>query len=172
MLFFLRDHHNYFLVRPQLTINGKSISQYALYSLIFSPLHSIKGISTITGHYGKYRILDCQSKCPCYCGYVALTWYICFSSSKVWLTFQANNLISAPASAALSEVSHQSHNTCTANRHLRGSVERNGVQRRTKISFGRTMMQALELLHLVKRHVSGQIDDEQCKNQSIAIIIA
>ena len=38
--------------------------------------------------------------------------------------------------------------------HLRSSGERNGAQRRTKVSFGRTMMQALELLRLVKRHVS------------------
>ena len=36
--------------------------------------------------------------------------------------------------------------------------ERNGEQRRTKISFVRTMMQALELLQLAKRHVSGQSD--------------
>jgi len=42
----------------------------------------------------------------------------------------------------------------TANSHLRGSGERNGAQRKTKVSFGRTMMQALELLQLVKRHVS------------------
>ena len=30
----------------------------------------------------------------------------------------------------------------TANRHLRGKGRRNGVQRRTKVSLGRTMMQA------------------------------
>ena len=34
--------------------------------------------------------------------------------------------------------------------------DRNGAQERTKISFGRTMMQALELLQLAKRHVSGR----------------
>ena len=41
------------------------------------------------------------------------------------------------------------------NRHLRGKGERNGIQRRIKVSFGRTMMQALELLWLTKRHVFG-----------------
>ena len=36
-----------------------------------------------------------------------------------------------------------------------------GAQRRANVSFGRTMMQALELLQLAKRHVSGQSDVEQ-----------
>ena len=35
------------------------------------------------------------------------------------------------------------------------SEERNGAQRRTKVSFGRAMLQALELLGLVKKHFSG-----------------
>jgi len=30
-----------------------------------------------------------------------------------------------------------------------------------KVSFGRTMMQALELLRLAKRHISGQSNIEQ-----------
>ena len=37
----------------------------------------------------------------------------------------------------------------------------NGAQRRAKVSFGITMMQALELLQLAKRHISGQSDIEQ-----------
>jgi len=49
----------------------------------------------------------------------------------------------------------------TTNRHLHGSGERNGEQRRTKVRFGRTMMSALELQRLVKRHISGQSDIEQ-----------
>jgi len=67
-------------------------------------------------------------------------------------TFQTkNNIRRASASSALALILHQSHNTCTANRHQRDS----GVtQRRTIVSFDRTMMQALELLQLVKRHVS------------------
>jgi len=42
-----------------------------------------------------------------------------------------------------------------------GSGERNGEQRRTKVSFVRAMMQALELLWLAERHISGQRDVEQ-----------
>ena len=38
----------------------------------------------------------------------------------------------------------------TANHHLHGSRKRNGEQRRTMVSFGRTMMWALELLRLAK----------------------
>ena len=48
-----------------------------------------------------------------------------------------------------------------ANRHLRSSGERNGEQRRTKVSFGRTMIQALELQRLAKRHILGRSDVEQ-----------
>jgi len=43
----------------------------------------------------------------------------------------------------------------TANRHLHSSGERNGAQRRTKVSFGKTMMQAFELLQLTKRNILG-----------------
>ena len=57
-----------------------------------------------------------------------------------------NNIRSAPAFSSLAVVSHRTHNVCTADRNLRGKGERNGVQRRIKVSFGRTMMQALELL--------------------------
>jgi len=89
---------------------------------------------------------------------------LCFASrsSNVWLPFQAkNNVTSAPVSTGLTKVSHRSHYTCTANRHLCGKGERNGIQRRTKVSFGRTMIQAMELLRLAKRHISGRSDIEQ-----------
>ena len=39
-VYFLRDHHNYLLVGVQLLISGKSVIQYALYSLIYSPLQN------------------------------------------------------------------------------------------------------------------------------------
>ena len=61
-----------------------------------------------------------------------------------WASFQVKNNISV--STALTLVLHM----CTVNRHLHGSGERNGEQGRTKVSFGRTMMQALEVLWLVK----------------------
>jgi len=65
-----------------------------------------------------------------------------------------NNAGSTPASSALTLVFHQSHNVHTANRHPCGSGERNGAQRRTKVSFGRTMM---ELLRLAKRHLHPSV---------------
>jgi len=54
-----------------------------------------------------------------------------------WVTFQAKyNVRSAPSSSALTLVSHQSHNVCTANRHLCGTyavrekrIEHKGEQR-------------------------------------------
>ena len=49
----------------------------------------------------------------------------------------------------------------TTNCHQRGSEERNGEQRRTKESFGRTMMRALELQRLAKRHIAGRSNVEQ-----------
>ena len=36
-----------------------------------------------------------------------------------------------------------------------------GEQRRTKVSFGRTMMRALELLRLAKRHIFRQSNIER-----------
>jgi len=116
-LLFLRDHHNYFLACAQSIISGKSVSQYASYSLIFSPLHSImsrewheKHLYNQFGHYRKYRMLDCQSTCLSYwykSGYVALTRCITtlrFTSSfsNVWLIFLAkNNVRSTSASTEL-----------------------------------------------------------------------
>ena len=62
-----------------------------------------------------------------------------------WITFQAkNNARSTPGSTALTLVLHWSHNACTTNYHLCGSWERSGEQRRTKLSFSRTVMQALD----------------------------
>jgi len=75
------------------------------------------------------------------------------------VTFEAKNSVRrAPASSALIQVSHWSCNAHTANYHLHGSRKRNGAQREGKVSLGRSMMQALELLRLVKSHVLGQCD--------------
>ena len=58
-----------------------------------------------------------------------------------WVTFQAkNNIRRAPASSALTLVSYPSHNTPTTNCHLHAKGEGSGVQRRTKVSFGRTII--------------------------------
>jgi len=71
-LSFFRNHLNYvFLACTQLIISGKSVSQCASYSLIFSPLHSIinkeqheKHLCNQSGHYRKYKMLNRQSACP------------------------------------------------------------------------------------------------------------
>ena len=89
-----------------------------------------------------------------------------------WATFQTkNNVRSSHASSALTLVLHRSHNMHATNRHLHGSGERNGAQRRTKVSFSITMMQALELLWLAKTHVSRRSDVEQWKIKPVAIAI-
>ena len=63
--YFLKDWYNYFLAHAQLSISGKSVGQYVLYSLIFSPLRSIingeqhkKYLYNQSSHYGKYKMLD------------------------------------------------------------------------------------------------------------------
>jgi len=86
------------------------------------------------------------------------------TSRQDWLDMASPKMSSdqPSASTALAQVPHRSHSACTVNCHLCGSGERNGAQRRTKVSF---MMQALELLRLAKRHISGQSNIEQCKNQ-------
>ena len=53
-----------------------------------------------------------------------------------------NNVKNAATSTALTLVSLQSHNEGTANHYLRSSGGRNGAQRRTKVSFGRTSIGA------------------------------
>jgi len=62
---------------------------------------------------------------------------------------------------AVIKVSMKPRSGATANHHLHGSGERKGEQRRTKVSFGRTMMRALKLQQLAKRHISGRSDVEQ-----------
>ena len=47
------------------------------------------------------------------------------------------------------------YNTRTTNHHLCGSKERNGAQKRSKVSIGRTLMQAKQQLQLAKRHIRG-----------------
>ena len=112
-----------------------------------------------------------QFKSGCLCHLITVYQVLCSISlpalQTLWATFQAkNNVRSTSASIALAQVSHRSHNTHTANRHLRSSGERNGAQRRTKVTIGRTMMQTLKLLRLVKRHILGWSDVKQSKNQA------
>jgi len=76
-----------------------------------------------------------------------------YASIIGWSVQAKNNVRGAPVGSALTLVSHRSHKARTINcRHLHTKGER---QRRTKLSFGRAMMQALELLRLAKRHIWG-----------------
>ena len=74
------------------------------------------------------------------------------------------------SSTAFTQVSHQSHNGCTTNYSLCGKGEINGSQRRTKVSFSRTMMQVLELLRLAKRHILGQSDFDQLQHYRVMLV--
>jgi len=65
------------------------------------------------------------------------------------------------AITAVTKSSMKPQSGATANRHLRSSGERNGEHRKTKVSFGRTMIRALELQQLAKKYISGQSDVEQ-----------
>jgi len=67
-------------------------------------------------------------------------------------------VLNTSAITAVTKVSMKLRSGATANRHLRGIQERNGEQRRTKIS--RTMMRALKLQWLAKRHISGRSEVE------------
>ena len=71
---------------------------------------------------------------------------LCFNSLltlwTLWTTFQVkDNVRSAPTNTAFNLVLHRSDNAHNANGHLRSSGERNGEQRRKKVSFSRTVMQ-------------------------------
>jgi len=64
-------------------------------------------------------------------------------------------MLNTSAITAVTKSPMKPQSGATANRHLRGSGEENGEYRSTKVSFGRTMMRALELQWLAKRHISG-----------------
>ena len=84
-------------------------------------------------------------------------------------SMQKNSIRSAPASTAPIQVLHRSRNARTANRHLCGCGERNGAQRRTKVSVARTMILALELPQLAKRHTSGRSNVELGRNHACSV---
>ena len=140
-----------------------SVSQYASYSLIFNPLYSLKSIFRINPMWNA-RLLKRRSHAV-----IGLKVHVSLDHSvslhlislSVLLTLLValhakNNTRSAPTSTEVTQVSHWSHNVHTANCHLRSGGERNGAQRITEVSIGRTMMQTLELLllQLAKRHTS------------------
>ena len=70
-------------------------------------------------------------------------------------------MLNTSAITAVTKSSMKPQSGATANHHLYGSGERNGEQRRTKGSIGRTMIRALELQWVVKRHILRQSDVDQ-----------
>jgi len=74
---------------------------------------------------------------------------------------QKDGVLNTSAITAVTKSSMKPQSGATTNRHLSGSGERNGEQRRTKVSFGGTMIRALELQQLAKRHISGRSDVKQ-----------
>ena len=82
---------------------------------------------------------------------------------------QKDSVLNTSAITAVTKVSMKPRSGATANRHLRGSQERNGEQRRTKISFGRTMMRALKLQRLAKRD-EATLNSEEIKPVALVVI--
>ena len=79
---------------------------------------------------------------------------------------QKDSMLNTSAITAVTKFSTKPRSSTITNCHLRGSGERHVEQRRTKVSFGRTMIRALELQRLAKRHISGQSDVKQRRNQA------
>ena len=157
----------------QMLIGKESISQYASYSVFtdFQPitqrykqkigwkaaLQSIQPLQKMQSFWSLRRALQlklwvCHSMVVYYSALFPAT------SNTYGNIPSKNNIRSASASTTLTQVLHRSLIIHTANCHLRRSGERNGTQKRTKVSFCSTTMQALELLQLAKRHISEWSD--------------
>ena len=75
-----------------------------------------------------------------------------------WVTVQAQNNVKTPPFPPLLELHIPKSCTEAIMRILQiitYAVREKGAQRRTRVSFGRTIMLALELLQLAKRYISG-----------------
>ena len=83
-------------------------------------------------------------KWMCHLSWPSLHFVLLLALQTYWITIQAKKKLCTYPSFT------PSHNERTANHHLRNNGDGNGVQRRTKISFGRAKMQVLELIQLVK----------------------
>jgi len=82
-------------------------------------------------------------------------------------------LLNTSAITAVTKSSMRPQSGTTINRHLCSSEERNGEQRRKKVSISRTMMQVLELQQLAKRHISLDevtLDSEEIKPIALVVI--
>jgi len=85
-----------------------------------------------------------------------------FINLKVGVSLHRGALHFASSSSNILD-SISTNNAHATNCHLHGSGESNEAQRRTKISFARTIMQVLELLQLAKRHVWGTVMTKNAK---------
>ena len=128
----------------------KPISQYTLYSLIFSPLRSVvngkqheKYPYNQSSHNRKY------TECSIVRAHASFKVGMLLGHGSVslldvwiyWTAFQAkNNVWSAPACSALTLVSHRSHTQIFTFTLRKKGMEYKGIQRRTKVIFGKTMM--------------------------------
>ena len=162
-----------------------TISQYVSYLLIFTPSRSIingeqhESISTINPAITKNTECLIVKVCASFTNLkvgVSLDYgvLLCFISLlavwKCWATFQAQNIVrSTLASSVLTLISHQCHNMRIANRHLHAKGERNGVQGRTKVSFGRTMMGCCSWWKGTSQD-EATLNSEEIKAVAIAII--
>ena len=97
-------------------------------------------------------MLVCQNVCP---SHRSNSWFVIFIQPlrMLWITSQAKN------SARKAYVSSALTKSCTlAITRILTNADWKGTQRRTKVSFGRTMMQVLDVLWFAKSHILGQLD--------------
>ena len=168
----------FFLAHTQLLISGKFGSQHTHFqpnAQHYKQKIAWKEFLQSIQPLQKYGMFDCQSLSSSHWLkvderiLVTVHHYAPFPASLDTLGNipSKESIKSTSASTALTQVSHWSHYTCTANRHLRSNGERNGAQRR-KVSSGRT----IELLQMVKGTSWDKVmlKSEEIKPETIAII--
>ena len=167
---------------PHPLINEKFICQCASYSHILAPLHSFiereQHEKTLLATIRKYGRSMHDSAHP-------YNQWATVKRRRGWLRFvfsivqhctenlkQKDSVINTSAITAVTKSSMKPQSGTTANHHLRGSGERNKEQRRTKVSFGRTMMWALELLRLQKgtSRDKATLNSEEIKPIALVVI--
>ena len=137
-------------------IIGKPISQYVSYSVMFCPLHSNitkeqheKHLCNPSSHYRKYGEYT-REACP----HISI-----YENHSVSISAMANSSRHSMRSASAIFMSRTKAISCLPQIiTLRGCEEKNG---RSKGYKGSTLMQALQQLRLVKRHISGRSNVDQ-----------
>jgi len=113
LVYFLKDYRIYFLVRAQLLISGKPVSQYASYSLIFSPLCSFINVEQHKKYlYTINPAITENTECSIVTArtsFIDLEWvYRCITSFVLLLAVRTcwtakNNARSTPAGSSCAE---------------------------------------------------------------------